>query len=70
MPGGLVAGAFHLTDQVLDDGWALVATDYVGLGTESPHPYLIGQGEGRSVLDAVRAARLIDEADLSDQTVL
>jgi uncharacterized membrane protein HdeD (DUF308 family) len=70
MPSGLAAGAFHLTDQVLDEGWALVATDYVGLGTESPHPYLIGQGEGRSVLDAVRAARLIDDADLSDQTVV
>ncbi|MFN8629577.1 MAG: hypothetical protein U0838_04430 [Chloroflexota bacterium] len=47
--------AFFLLDQVIAHGWVLVATDYVGLGTPGPHPYLIGQGEGRSVLDASRA---------------
>jgi uncharacterized membrane protein HdeD (DUF308 family) len=70
MPRGLAAGAFQLTGDVLRQGWALIATDYVGLGTEGPHPYLIGQGEGRSVLDAVRAARQIDDADLTDEAVV
>lgn len=70
MPAGLGSGAFFLTEQVVDEGWALVATDYVGLGTASPHPYLIGEGEGRSVLDAVRAARELPDADLADQTVV
>ena len=51
------SGAFFSLDRVLAKGWAYVGTDYVGLGTAGPHPYLIGQGEGRSVLDAVRAAR-------------
>ncbi|WP_272929662.1 alpha/beta fold hydrolase [Rhodococcus ruber] len=55
---------------LLDRGWALVATDYVGLGTAGPHPYLIGQGEGRSVLDAVRAAHQLDHLDLADRTVV
>jgi uncharacterized membrane protein HdeD (DUF308 family)/alpha-beta hydrolase superfamily lysophospholipase len=64
------AGAFFALDQVLDEGWTLVATDYVGLGTPGPHPYLIGEGEGRSVLDAVRAARQLDELDLADRTVV
>lgn len=70
MPSGLAAGAFHLADDVVREGWALVATDYVGLGTEGPHPYLVGQGEGRSVLDAVRAAREVDGARLGDDTVV
>ncbi|HZV20266.1 MAG TPA: alpha/beta fold hydrolase, partial [Hyphomicrobiales bacterium] len=32
-------------------------TDYPGLGTPGPHPYLVGKSEGRAVLDSVRAAR-------------
>lgn len=67
---GLAAGAMYLQDQVIDAGWAMVATDYVGLGTAGPHPYLIGQGEGRSVLDAVRAAHQLADADLADETVV
>jgi hypothetical protein len=51
LKGGLGGGAMYLQDKVAQ-GWAMVATDYVGLGTEGPHPYLIGQGEGRSVLHA------------------
>ncbi|KZM77181.1 lipase [Cellulosimicrobium sp. I38E] len=64
------SGAFFLLDDVLAHGWALVATDYVGLGTDGPHPYLVGQGEARSVLDAVRAARELDGATLGEQTVV
>jgi len=41
----------------LDAGWAVVMTDYEGLGTAGPHPYLNGPSEGRGVLDMVRAAR-------------
>ncbi|MGE0028555.1 MAG: lipase family protein [Thermoleophilia bacterium] len=64
------AGVMPALDQVLERGWVLVATDYVGLGTEGPHPYLIGDPEGRSVLDAVRAARQMDQVDVGDQTVV
>jgi uncharacterized membrane protein HdeD (DUF308 family)/acetyl esterase/lipase len=64
------AGAFFNLDQVLDNGWAYVGTDYVGLGTESPHPYLIGQGEGRSVLDSIRAARQLPDITLGEDTVV
>ncbi|NUU19144.1 lipase [Cellulomonas humilata] len=67
---GLSAGAMFVQDDVLAEGWALVAPDYTGLGTEGPHPYLIGQGEGRSVLDAVRAAHQLSDADLADETVV
>lgn len=64
------AGATPALDQIIANGWVLVATDYVGLGTAGPHPYLIGQGEGRSVLDAVRAARQLAGLTLADQTVV
>ena len=42
-------------------GYAVVRTDYEGLGTPGVHPYLIGRSEGRSVLDIVRAARELDD---------
>jgi acetyl esterase/lipase len=35
-------------------------TDYPGLGTPAPHPYLVGQSEARAVLDSVRAAHRLD----------
>ncbi|MFE6861111.1 lipase family protein [Nocardia sp. NPDC057668] len=64
------SGALPALDQIVESGWALVATDYTGLGTEGSHPYLIGQGEGRSVLDAVRAARQLTDIRLADRTVV
>lgn len=70
LEGTFSTGAFFTVEEVVDAGWVLVATDYVGLGTESPHPYLIGQGEARSTLDAVRAAREMDELILADRTVV
>ena len=69
-PEPFEAGSFYALDDVIDNGWVLVATDYIGLGTPGPHPYLIGEGEARSVLDAVRAARQLDDVVLADQTVV
>jgi pimeloyl-ACP methyl ester carboxylesterase len=57
-------------DQALAEGWAVVATDYVGLGTAGPHPYLVGQAEARSALDAIRAARQIPELTLDNRVVV
>lgn len=42
---------------MVERGYVVVATDYPGLGTPGPHPYLVGVSEGRAVLDSVRAAR-------------
>jgi pimeloyl-ACP methyl ester carboxylesterase len=57
-------------NQALARGWVIVATDYVGLGTPGPHPYLIGQGEARSVLDSVRVARQMPQLSLQRATVV
>ena len=43
--------------QLLERGYAIAATDYPGLGTPGPHPYLVGASEARAVIDSVRAAR-------------
>ncbi|GGT16103.1 lipase family protein [Streptomyces purpureus] len=42
---------------MLDRGWAVVATDYQGLGTPGGHSYVNGRAEGQAVLDSVRAAQ-------------
>ena len=44
----------------LDAGYAVVATDYPGLGTPGGHAYLSGVDEGNAMVDAVRAARHLD----------
>jgi pimeloyl-ACP methyl ester carboxylesterase len=43
--------------RMIERGIVVVATDYPGLGTSGPHPYLVGVSEGRAVLDSVRVAR-------------
>jgi len=54
---------------MMEQGWVVVATDYVGLGTPKPNQYLIAQSEVRDVVNAVRAARTIPEADAGDRYV-
>ena len=44
------------------DGYVVAATDYPGLGTPGPHPYLVGLSEARAVIDSVRVARSLPGA--------
>lgn len=54
-------------DQLVEAGYVVVATDYVGLGTEGPHQYLVGDTAARNVLDSVRALHAYDdEYDVTD----
>jgi len=55
---------------LLNRGYAVVATDYVGMGTEGPDSYLVGPTGGNAVLDAARAARAIPESQASEHVVL
>lgn len=70
LPEPFESGAMLVLDEVIDNGWALVATDYIGLGADPPHGYLVGADAGQAVLDAVRAARQLDGVRLSDTTVV
>ena len=51
-------------------GWVVVATDYSFAEKGGPHHYLIGEGEARSVLDSVRAARQMPELTLDKRMVI
>jgi acetyl esterase/lipase len=52
--------------ELLAAGYVVAATDYQGLGTPGPHPYLVGDSEAMNALDSVRAARNLSEADASE----
>jgi Secretory lipase len=43
-----------------DQGWAVVATDYSGMGAPGPSSYLVGPLEARGALDAIRAVAVQD----------
>ncbi|MEG8040242.1 alpha/beta fold hydrolase [Sphingomonas sp. LR60] len=51
-------------------GYTIVAPDYPGLGSNMVHPVLVGRSEAISVLDAVRSARKIPEADAGSRFAL
>ena len=57
------AAPHGLLNEFLNRGWAVVMTDYEGLGTRGPHPYLYGTSEARGVLDIVRAVRALHNRD-------
>lgn len=54
---GAFASETRLLERWLARGYAVVRTDYEGLGTPGVHPFLVGRSQGRGMLDAVRAAR-------------
>lgn len=56
-------------DRVITQGWVVVATDYAP-NAQGVHPYIIGEGEARSALDSVRAAKHMPELTLGDQAVV
>jgi hypothetical protein len=53
----------------LKQSYAIVATDYQGLGTPGPHPYLLYRPEAYSVLDSVRAALVAFPGRLRNKVV-
>lgn len=56
-------------EEWLKQGFAIVASDYQGLGTPGPHPYLYTRPEAYSVLDSVRAAQAA-HPELSKKTII
>lgn len=59
---GYVDGIDKVLDQWVQKGYAVLKTDYQGLGTPGVHPYLNGKSEARSATDIVLAARQLDPA--------
>ncbi|WP_417714996.1 lipase family protein [Rhodococcus kronopolitis] len=54
---GLYQPEAQYVSKWLTRGYAVVATDYIGLGTPGPLPYLDGLAAAHAVIDMVRAAR-------------
>src|SRR5580698_6717575 len=52
------------------DGYVVAATDYPGLGTAGPHPYLVGASEARAVIDSVRVASQLPRAGTGKKFVV
>lgn len=52
-------GSDGMVRDLLARGYVVAVTDYEGLGTDGPHPYLEPKTAARNVIDAVRAARKI-----------
>jgi hypothetical protein len=50
---------------LLDQGWAVTISDYEGLGTPGTHTYVVGQSEGRALIDAARATLRLSATGLS-----
>jgi pimeloyl-ACP methyl ester carboxylesterase len=59
--------AIPVANELLGRGYAVAATDYEGLGTPGRHPYIVGESEGRGVIDSVRAARQLEGVELGDR---
>jgi alpha-beta hydrolase superfamily lysophospholipase len=55
---------------MLDAGFAVLATDYSGLGTEGTLQYLVGQAEANDVIGSVIAGRSMDELQLGARLAL
>lgn len=64
LSGGVFQTVQGLSD-MLARGYIVTATDYPGLGTPGPHPYLVGASAGRSVVDSVRAVQQLPDAAAS-----
>lgn len=60
----------RLAAAFVDAGYLVAMSDYEGMGTPGRHPYLVGESAGRSVLDAVRAARQLPGAAAGERLAL
>ena len=71
-PSAAIDSTYRITGirQFLKAGDVVAATDYEGLGTPGPTRYLVGESEGRDVLDIVRAAEQIPGTGASANTLV
>jgi pimeloyl-ACP methyl ester carboxylesterase len=70
LPLGLPFANVPAFPAAIEQGWAMVATDYAGMAAPGVAPYMVGLGEARSALDSLRAARQLKDVVLADDTVV
>lgn len=59
-----------LVGQYVDAGYAVVMSDFEGLGVKGRNTYLVGEVEGRNVLDSIRAMDDFDDVDVQDSALI
>lgn len=59
-----------LTGSFVEAGYLVSMTDFEGLGTPGRHPFVVGESEGRSTIDAIRAAGQLPDANAGNQLAL
>lgn len=57
-------------EAAIENGWVIVATDYTGMGAAGDFPYLIGEGQARSVLDGIRAVHGLPFVTVSNEAIV
>jgi fermentation-respiration switch protein FrsA (DUF1100 family) len=62
--------AVPMTNDLLDQGWEVTASDYQGEGTPGILPYIVGVSAARNTIDIVRAARNFPAAQASADYVV
>src|SRR5690606_15213208 len=55
---------------LVDAGYVVVMSDYRGLGVAGPSSYLVGEPEGRNILDSARAAFAFHDLDLQPDILI
>ena len=71
LPGADAAFFPQQVEPFVDAGFAVVATDYRGLGAaDGVHPYLVGEAAAYDVLDAARATTYMAGLRLRSETIL
>jgi uncharacterized membrane protein HdeD (DUF308 family)/alpha-beta hydrolase superfamily lysophospholipase len=68
--GARYGAALPGLEQLIAAGYVVTATDYQGLGTPGPHPYLVGASAAANALDNVRAAINLPEAAAGNEFVV
>jgi pimeloyl-ACP methyl ester carboxylesterase len=61
---------FPAMKPLLDQGYALVATDYQGLGGGGRHQYVVSATQGRDTINSLRALYQIEEAQASKRAAV
>lgn len=52
--------------RIVSEGYAVVATDYEGLGTPGLHTYVVGESTANAVIDSVRAVQNMEQIQASN----
>jgi pimeloyl-ACP methyl ester carboxylesterase len=57
-------------DQVIENGWVIIQTDYAWVDLKGAQGYMVGEAECRNALDAMRAVKQLEGLSISNDTIV